>query len=366
MAPPRTHYEILGVDRNATPEQIKARYRHLAKRYHPDVSSAKGADAHRAFAQITEAYHVLIDPTKRALYDYELRLQAEQEARARAAAVAPQQQSPPKPSADIGQQFFNAQMDYARGRFTQALEACRQVLRLDPRHAGAHSLMGDIFRAQGRTDEAIRMYTMAIQLNPDSRSDLEKLERLVRRNQRSDSRGGQGQLSTSQRLGAVLGCLLFTAFTFLPVVFPGEVVFPGFVLLNSWTDTFLMSMAGASVAAGFVASTLRIVGPLEDDFLFHSLRTPEGPVPVGLWVTVVSIIFFPLAFLFYVCIALMQGSGSPALLRAILVSAAVVLLFALIPLAQGNAVQTLLFGGNVVFPCLVIGCFAAGLLQEPY
>ncbi|HEX54643.1 MAG: molecular chaperone DnaJ [Candidatus Altiarchaeales archaeon] len=63
----RDYYEILGVDRDATPEEIKRAYRRLAKKYHPDV--CKDPDAEEKFKEISEAYEVLIDPEKRANYD---------------------------------------------------------------------------------------------------------------------------------------------------------------------------------------------------------------------------------------------------------------------------------------------------------
>jgi len=61
------YYEVLGVPRDATPEQIKKAYRKLAMQYHPDVADAP--DAAEKFKEIGEAYEVLHDPNKRAMYD---------------------------------------------------------------------------------------------------------------------------------------------------------------------------------------------------------------------------------------------------------------------------------------------------------
>lgn len=65
--PKRDYYEVLGLDRSATQEQIKQAYRQLAMKWHPDRNTA--ADATDKFKEIAEAYAVLSDQTKRQAYD---------------------------------------------------------------------------------------------------------------------------------------------------------------------------------------------------------------------------------------------------------------------------------------------------------
>jgi len=62
------YYEILGVDRNASPRDIKTAYRKLARKFHPDLNP-NDKDANRKFQQINEANEVLSDPEKRKKYD---------------------------------------------------------------------------------------------------------------------------------------------------------------------------------------------------------------------------------------------------------------------------------------------------------
>jgi molecular chaperone DnaJ len=64
----RDYYEVLGVERSATPEQIRQAYRRLARRYHPDVNNGD-PEADARFKEINEAHEVLRDPERRAAYD---------------------------------------------------------------------------------------------------------------------------------------------------------------------------------------------------------------------------------------------------------------------------------------------------------
>ncbi len=67
MAEKRDYYEVLGVSKDATQEQIQSAYRALAKKYHPDLNHEEGAE--EKYKEVNEAYEVLKDPDKRKQYD---------------------------------------------------------------------------------------------------------------------------------------------------------------------------------------------------------------------------------------------------------------------------------------------------------
>ena len=66
----RTHYDVLGVGRNASKTDIRAAFVKLSKKHHPDIS--KSSNANKNFSDINEAYGVLSSPSKRYQYDMQL------------------------------------------------------------------------------------------------------------------------------------------------------------------------------------------------------------------------------------------------------------------------------------------------------
>lgn len=69
MASKRDYYEVLGVNKNATDDELKKAYRKLAKKYHPDANLDNKAEAEAKFKEVNEAYETLSNSQKRRMYD---------------------------------------------------------------------------------------------------------------------------------------------------------------------------------------------------------------------------------------------------------------------------------------------------------
>lgn len=181
------YYTTLGVSRKATVQEIKIAFRHLARKYHPDLNPGDTVSAER-FKHITQAYDILSDSTKRRRYD--LRAPKEE---TQTATYGTSKSSKPSTSEDyyrrashyaeikdytkaiedytkaiqINGKFVDAylkrcEMRYKLGNNQGVLDDCYQVLNISPKVAKAHYYQGRARYSLGYPQPAIDSYTLAI------------------------------------------------------------------------------------------------------------------------------------------------------------------------------------------------------------
>ena len=135
----RDHYSILGVDRNATRDQIRVRFRQLARERHPDrfQGDAKSR-AELQFQEITEAFNILSDADRRRQHDVELTRPEASTGGSDAARLL-------RFHMESGVQF------YRDGNLGQAAEAFERAIEADPKSAPAWHHLAQTLSAQRRS-----------------------------------------------------------------------------------------------------------------------------------------------------------------------------------------------------------------------
>lgn len=79
--------------------------------------------------------------------------------------------------------LISANLFKLRGEMEAAIGECIRALRINPDSVVAHSLLGDIYKDQGKHEEAMEWYKLALDLEPDSKPDLERLETIIRQSE---------------------------------------------------------------------------------------------------------------------------------------------------------------------------------------
>ncbi|MEG3436804.1 DnaJ domain-containing protein [Pannus brasiliensis CCIBt3594] len=178
------YYDILQIPRDATIAQIKAAFRRLARRYHPDLNPGD-PEAAEKFREIERAYEILRDPARRERYDRDLEpIPSESPTNDRGAAFfyekglryarereyrrAIENYSQ---AIEIDPTFWKAYLQRAIANYDNSheravFEDCRQVLLLNPDCGEAYYYLGLARQRLGYTQSSIDAYTRAIKLDP--------------------------------------------------------------------------------------------------------------------------------------------------------------------------------------------------------
>jgi curved DNA-binding protein CbpA len=391
MRPPTPdYYGILGVAQTATPEEIKKRYRELARRYHPDV--AKTADDAGKFKEINEANRVLSDAPARARYDSELklaRLKAPEGERGRGEAGTKRTPPTSRPSQNAqrpndpatqrpkpgvpGDVIEQAQKAFSRMKYREAEAVCRQALRTHGRSAPIYEILGDICRVRGRADEAIAMYSYALQLDRTNRSVQAKFDKLVGKTDASHRPAGATVTGTAARSArraaptatgpAIRRPPATAAITLFGLALVGLLIFLGARMdhapatdwkLFAWDPLLLFSLSLSGAIVGFLMSLNGMIGPAKSEL---AMAGPQGrrsfPTLAGCLLLVYSLALTYAGLAYYVVVGLIRQSISKSVLTAFAASFFLTGVFAV--LEQTSQAMLLMFGGNVVFAGFVAG-----------
>lgn len=408
-------YETLGLPRTATQDEIKKRYRELARKLHPDVNQSNPS-ASRQFSQVSQAYKLLSDVDTRKLYDAEnvLREQRMRQAPARYAASppapgsasartgapSPRPAAAPSPAADAARIAGEARTAFLRDRQAEARTLAETALRLDIRNAEAWEVLGDVFRRKGRNEDAINAYSMSLQINPRNASVMQRLERMAAgsagaRTTASPTGSRPAAASRPFSSGTAAGYgsnsggansraytpgrasrfedpdkrplrILLTAFVGYGAVFmailyaalahgdPPLNTVPLLAWVSHWNGTITTLLASCGFVLGATMTVTGAIRRIDDELILSGVAARGGTfLPLGLILVVLSVINFYFAAIVYAIITALQESFTSSMMRVFGVVVGTVALLALA--YTPDHLQVLIFGGNVVFVTFVIG-----------
>jgi len=355
MRTSRNHYEALGLPLNATSAQIKRRYRELVRKFHPDVAKDK-ATSHRLFLQVNEAYEVLSDYTRRRAYDKTLDLEQN------STTGAPQQS---RPRSNVAQLLKDAQFAFIQKRLNTAADLCKEALAIDPRSARACAMLGDIYRVQGKANNAIKHYTYAVQFDPSDNDSQKKLLNLM------DKQVGSQRVYVpmASKSGLAVGNVIWWSIVFLLIMLIR--VYPGVPIpwlktyippISTWSWTLVGLIAVSSAIASALLSLHGLLRHPDDELLLDNSGSSWSIVPVGLILLICSGFFFLGAAAFYLIFGALQGSLSRSVLTVFGVVAGIVIMAAFLYEPHGR-MQVLMFGGNVGFLSSLFGWYTGSAMK---
>ncbi len=427
MSSQPNHYEALGLPPTATAEQIKRKYRELARLYHPDVNSSPDA-AHKILT-INQAYRILGDAERRAAYDAE---RAAFQAAPHTARPSSPASSPPRPrqaapgggrpppnsrgrvyydgfgrsyaapkaerreapqsggarqrqAADrqptgLEQVLTEAKLAFINREYPVAYQLCQEALNINPREAAAHEILGDIYLRQGDAQRASTSFAYAIQFNPRNQSAQSKLNRLMR----AAPAPASGPPITFTRPGfpatvrgrtsdaalAIVSMLaggVAIATPILLFMFPGSASADGIAWLFGLSYNLLAALAVSGMASGVLLAFYGRMRPFTEEV--WKTRRDDGshmPAPLGAILMLFAVLWFYGSFLLYVGMSATRNRFSPSILRAYAATLVLVVVYALAYRPSGtlnSAWTATLIGGNVLFPSVLYGWFFGDALR---
>jgi hypothetical protein len=258
------------------------------------------------------------------------------------------------------------------------------VLAADRQNGLAYNILGDIYRVQGRVEQAIQMYSLAVQVNPRDVTAETKLHRMLAQERSTGRTGGTaaersssqppqrpsgqmpdaGRRMTQRMLIGSAGLSLSLFFLLILNNLHGPTL-DSLALISQWTVPMLWVMVLDGAIIGAVLSLTGLVRRMDEELIFPSLARGGGGMPIGLVLFVTGALFFYLAGVIYLLIAVMQDSFSASVLKLLCATLSLVCAIALLVPAEATR-QVLLFGGNVVFIAMLFGWLLGDLFRPAW
>jgi len=400
------YYEVLGILPTATPEEIKRRYRELARRCHPDV--ARTPDAADRFREINEANATLSDTAKRANYDARLKLEElKRDSAARRDSAAgttagragegetrsggdkdtwrqgnttprtgqrqpPQSQprQPARPAQDLVQSILHeAQRAMSRLKFREAEILARRANKMRRTSLG-YEILGDVFRSRGSTDEAVAMYSYALQLDRSNRDVQLKFDKLVgqrsgptmagtaARSSRPGARVAAAATRPSSIVATLIGVLALGVLLFASSRIGSPATGPW---LLDFDPLYVFALAASGGITGFLLAANGALPRAGQELLAATARPGRSPtLPFGPLVIAFGLLNYFAALLVFLVVGILTDRLSKPILLAFASALAVTLVFAIVNSAAAG--WTLLSGSGVALLGLLAGWSAGSSL----
>lgn len=359
----RTHYEVLGVQRSFTTSELRTAYRRMALQHHPDRS--KAPDAVRQFIEVVQAYEVLKDSLRRASYDRLLALEL-----GHAAVHSDRHERVATPAGGRRAERTQARVAvpppdyehltklYSRGRFVEAEQMARQMIRSHPKAPVPYAVLGDVLRARSDFDGAARMYAYAYQCEPSNAFYAQRHEELMGILSRNQGRGSTQQFSAVPLMVGLIGVVLLAVYL---VLAREPALVPNLPLVSSWTLGAVMTLFLSGLVAGGAMSR----GNLLDRFQAATSGTAGRPSPT-VALGFVAVVNFWAAALMYVTIGQTQNAYHYSTSRLVGASAACTVLLSLAAALGGTVdpLQMAIWGGNLAYMGSLCGWMVADSLQR--
>ncbi|MBI5707169.1 MAG: DnaJ domain-containing protein [Armatimonadetes bacterium] len=369
----RTHYEVLGVPKNASQGDIKSAYRKLALKYHPDRAPGEG----EKFLEASSAYEVLSDTARRQDYDRLLNLEAQGVAQGRASRrptsrpsprpdpprrAAPPKAAPKGPGKPTPSEVAQLKTLFEKRRFREAETLAQSILDRDPRQAVAYGVLGEIVRQRGDLRKAAKLFALAVQMDTGNPYYLRRYEEVFKMAQMGIGKPEERQAKPRATIAPFVGFLVLAAASAYVVLSKEPAVFPEIALISTWTLGLMVMLLISGVAIGAAMSLGNMVDSLESATPYGSSRAAPA---VGL--LFVAVVNFWLAAVLFAQSCLVNKSfdySTGRMLGAVGFAAASLSAASMLSPVAIDPLQTLLWGGNLAYLGAIIGWVGADSLRE--